>query len=90
MDDKFTDTEMELLLEGLNALEEGLDGPMPPNISGLLAANSKEEAEAMLKERMEEARTEARLKRRAVILLKAKLVNMQAESEVARFFTPTV
>jgi hypothetical protein len=91
-DNKFTDAELELMLEGLNELEENLGNGNHPGeiLSGILAAGSKEEAEAMLKDKMEKAKTESRLKRRSIILLKAKLVEMQAESEVARFFAPTV
>lgn len=77
----FDQKELELILKGLDLLEDDIQ-PGMPDLSGLVQADSAEEAQRIIESQIREAKTELKDTKRRVILLKAKVVNAQIDTEL--------
>lgn len=77
--------ELDLILQGLTLLEDDIE-PELPDLSGLVAASSAEEAQRIIESKIRDAKADIKETKRRVILLKAKIVNVQIETERLEMF----
>lgn len=78
--------ELDLILKGLTLLEDDVE-PEFPDLSGLVAAQSAEEAQSIIERKLKDAKADIKETKRRVILLKAKVVNAQIEAERLEMFS---